>query len=260
MTNDANNNPPDSITSPRFLNEDDLAKMDAPYPPEDVCKHDALVCEDCAYERGAAEERTRLESRLAEAEKTIANWEAKAVSLGYEGHHVDGHGGYPSGYSPVDELIDDFKTDRDSDLCVILDRVLELSPGEGEGDMKTNIFAGLDRLVAENDQLRQDRYDALSVTSKDGLLSSEWIARTGKAERIAKDLSARVRELEEALEKTRARFGHIVDIMEAFGEGVIKDRGRAFDCVVDMMEKMNKSGEAEEIGRLLAARVLKEGK
>lgn len=41
----------------------------------------------------------------------------------------------------------------------------------------------LTEMQAENDQLRQDRYDALSVTSRDGLLSSEWVARTGKAER-----------------------------------------------------------------------------
>lgn len=42
-------------------------------------------------------------------------------------------------------------------------------------------------LVASNDRLRQDRYDALSVTSRDGLLSSEWVMRTGIAERKAKE-------------------------------------------------------------------------
>lgn len=46
----------------------------------------------------------------------------------------------------------------------------------------------LARLRSENDRLRQERYDALSVTSKDGLLASEWVARTGKAEREAKAL------------------------------------------------------------------------
>jgi hypothetical protein len=35
----------------------------------------------------------------------------------------------------------------------------------------------------ENDRLRQDRSDALNVRSREGLLASEWIARTGKAER-----------------------------------------------------------------------------
>lgn len=50
----------------------------------------------------------KLESRLAEAEKTIADWEAKAVGLGCEGHPVDGHAGYPIGGSPVDEMLERF--------------------------------------------------------------------------------------------------------------------------------------------------------
>lgn len=50
----------------------------------------------------------------------------------------------------------------------------------------------------------QDRYDALSVTSKEGLLSSEWVARTGKAEREANSLRTRVSELEKELEEWRS--------------------------------------------------------
>lgn len=42
--------------------------------------------------------------------------------------------------------------------------------------------AEVERLEAENDRLRRDRAEALNVTSRDGLLSSEWLARTGKAE------------------------------------------------------------------------------
>jgi hypothetical protein len=38
-------------------------------------------------------------------------------------------------------------------------------------------------LRRENDRLRQDRSDALNVRSREGLLASEWVARTGKAER-----------------------------------------------------------------------------
>lgn len=68
-----------------------------------------------------------------------------------------------------------------------------------------------DRLVAENDRLRQDRYDALSVTSKDGLLASEWVARTGKAERESKALSARIRELEEANDRAFETCARIVE-------------------------------------------------
>lgn len=56
-----------------------------------------------AIDRGLKQ--AALESRLAEAEKTIAGWESKAIALGFPGHPVDGHGGYPSGYSPVDEMI-----------------------------------------------------------------------------------------------------------------------------------------------------------
>ena len=53
--------------------------------------------------------------------------------------------------------------------------------------------AEVERLTAHNRKLWQERYDALSVTSRDGLLSSEWVARTGKAER----------ERDEALESVR---------------------------------------------------------
>lgn len=50
-------------------------------------------------------------------------------------------------------------------------------------------------LRSQNDRLRQDRYDALSVTSKDGLLASEWVARAGKAERQVAELRAVVERL-----------------------------------------------------------------
>ena len=48
-------------------------------------------------------------------------------------------------------------------------------------------------------RLAEERADALNVKSKDGLLSSEWIARTGKAERERDAALARVKELERAL-------------------------------------------------------------
>lgn len=47
-----------------------------------------------------------------------------------------------------------------------------------------------------NTKLYQDRYDALSVTSREGLLASEWIARTGKAERERDEARKRIAELE----------------------------------------------------------------
>jgi len=50
---------------------------------------------------------------------------------------------------------------------------------QSERDALTERVAELER---ENDRLRRDRYEALSVTSRDGLLASEWVARTGRAE------------------------------------------------------------------------------
>jgi uncharacterized protein with PIN domain len=38
-------------------------------------------------------------------------------------------------------------------------------------------------LQADNERLRQDRADALNVTSREGLLASEWVLRAGRAER-----------------------------------------------------------------------------
>jgi hypothetical protein len=57
-----------------------------------------------------------------------------------------------------------------------------LTPAEAD-ELRRGIVALGERV----DKLAQDRRDALSVTSKDGLLSSEWIARTGKAERERDD-------------------------------------------------------------------------
>lgn len=62
------------------------------------------------------------------------------------------------------------------------------------------------RLWAENDRLRQDRSDALNVKSREGLLSSEWIARTGKAERRAKELEAEITKLREFVESVVCVF------------------------------------------------------
>lgn len=43
---------------------------------------------------------------------------------------------------------------------------------------------------------RQDRADALSVTTTDGLSASEWVARAGKAERERDEWKARAEQLE----------------------------------------------------------------
>lgn len=56
-----------------------------------------------------------------------------------------------------------------------------------EVDRLREVFASgastMAQATDEIERLRQDRSDALSVTSRDGLLASEWVARTGKAER-----------------------------------------------------------------------------
>lgn len=51
-------------------------------------------------------------------------------------------------------------------------------------------------LEAKNAQLSQDRYDALSVTTREGLLCSEWVLRTGKAERERDEARRRIADLE----------------------------------------------------------------
>lgn len=73
-------------------------------------------------------------------------------------------------------------------------------PWDDELDAKD---AEIERVWELYNRAMQDRRDALSVTSKDGLLSSEWLLRTGVAERKldeARDerdaLRARVGELE----------------------------------------------------------------
>lgn len=67
--------------------------------------------------------------------------------------------------------------------------------------------AELERARADYDRMKLDRADALNVRSRDGLLSSEWIARTGKAERerdeARAELSECTRERDEARDSDR---------------------------------------------------------
>jgi hypothetical protein len=55
------------------------------------------------------------------------------------------------------------------------------------------------RLHEETDRLRRDRYEALTVHSKDGLLVSEWVARAGRAE-------TEVRRLKQELAMSKPMF------------------------------------------------------
>lgn len=54
-----------------------------------------------------------------------------------------------------------------------------------------------ERIVAGYDRIFQDRYDLLTVESKEGLLSSEWLMRTARAERECNDLRNEVARLKQ---------------------------------------------------------------
>lgn len=56
-------------------------------------------------------------------------------------------------------------------------------------------------LIVKNEQLYKDRYDALSVHTKEGMLASEWLLRTGKAERRVKELEAENAELRKEIDR-----------------------------------------------------------
>lgn len=56
-------------------------------------------------------------------------------------------------------------------------------------------------LVKQNERLYRERYAALSVKSKDGLLASEWLLRTGLAESRARAAEAEAERMRKALEE-----------------------------------------------------------
>jgi hypothetical protein len=70
------------------------------------------------------------------------------------------------------------------------------------------------QLQRELDRVRQERSDALNVKSKEGLLSSEWIARTGKAER----------ERDEARKTASEAKERAFTILH---DGIVRDKGEA---------------------------------
>lgn len=85
-----------------------------------------------------------------------------------------------------------------------------------------------ERVVSE--RRRQERADALNVKTKDGLTSSEWILRTGKAER---ERDEALRELERLRRVERAAR----DCVEALGDS---EHGpwvaKAIDALRDALE------------------------
>lgn len=101
------------------------------------------------------------------------------------------------------------------------------------------------RLERENDQLRLDRRDALSVTSRDGLLSSEWIARTGKAER-ERD-SART-----ALAAATAEVERLTDIQRMIEAGREAADASSFGPVLVSEQLASRDALAAELARIRA--------
>jgi hypothetical protein len=80
--------------------------------------------------------------------------------------------------------------------------------------------AALEAMTADNNRLRQDRKDALSVVSTDGMSASEWVARTGKAER--------------ELEAVTAERGTLDALFEILSPSEIQEMGaRLFGAMVD---------------------------
>lgn len=72
-------------------------------------------------------------------------------------------------------------------------------------------------LIVKNEQLYKDRYDALSVHTKEGMLASEWLLRTGKAERRVKELEAENAELREDAREQRALAEGLAEYIKSLG-------------------------------------------
>lgn len=108
----------------------------------------------------------------------------------------------------------------------LLERTLKLTAGIDRQNVTlraaiTEREGECERLTKENARLFQDRYDALSVTSRDGLLSSEWVARTGKAERQRDEAHAELTALRQR---------------EAEGEVVVPPRLYVGEHTIDRVE------------------------
>jgi hypothetical protein len=69
-------------------------------------------------------------------------------------------------------------------------------------------------LEAENARLLQDRLDYSNVKTTDGMNSSEWILRTGKAERERDALEARVKELVAESDRQTEEIASLTRILE----------------------------------------------
>ncbi len=73
-----------------------------------------------------------------------------------------------------------------------------------DGESIAELRAEVERLEAENDRLRQDRYDALDARTTCGMSAAEWQMRTGKAERERREARAESDALREQLAGARA--------------------------------------------------------
>ena len=101
---------------------------------------------------------------------------------------------------------------------------------------RDRLQAEVEKLKAESERLRQDRADVLNVKSKDGLTSSEWIMRTGKAERERDEARALLAKVADALCELQAREATYRLVHDTQGHGS-PSSGRAWD-------QMRKSGNS----------------
>lgn len=76
-------------------------------------------------------------------------------------------------------------------------RVLRVSCEEsGSGVFRVHLSEGdWERIVAGYERLFQDRFDLLTVQTKEGMLASEWVMRTAQAERERDELRNEVARL-----------------------------------------------------------------
>lgn len=130
----------------------------------------------------------------------------------------------------------------DDDLCVWHLRVA-LAEAQREKDEAT----------AEFDRLRQDRKDALAVQTREGWSASEWLARTGKAERERAEAQAR---RDAALNE---RDGYRIALSSAESRALAAEAevARLREALEDEVVWLQASGDfspAERLNRIFAIR------
>ena len=74
-----------------------------------------------------------------------------------------------------------------------------------------NALERISELEFDNDRLRQDRQNALSVLSTDGMSVSEWVDRTRRAERLRDEWQAEANKLRNENERLLKRYQELAN-------------------------------------------------